>query len=76
MSWNYRVIQEGGAFSVREVYAHKVTGHAEHVTVDPCAPFGESVEELRADLDRMTLALRLPVIQYGDIPCACEDCKR
>lgn len=37
------------------------------ITVDAVAPLGESLEELRADLEKFRKALTEPVLRYQDI---------
>ena len=40
----------------------------EKATVDPIGPAGDTLKELRQDLAYMLAALRLPVLNYEDIP--------
>ena len=71
MTWNYRVIRkdttDGEYYGIFEVY-YDSSGNPEMVTVDPIGPAGDTPKELRQDLAYMLAALRLPVLNYEDIP--------
>ena len=60
-TWNYRVMEdEDGQFTLREVY---YTDEKEIQSwTGEVAPFGESEEELRNDLDYMLRAFNLPIL--------------
>ena len=67
MTWNYRVISRpdpGGGpdrFGIHEVY-YDSSGQIEMWTEEPCDPFGESLAELKADVEAMAAALSEPVL--------------
>ena len=70
-TWNYRVIKhqpEKGhvvLYAVHEVYYNddgSTNGHTENAIW----PVGETIEELRSDINRMLLALDRPVIEVTD----------
>jgi len=69
-TWNYRVIKhqpEKGHvyYAVHEVYYNddkSMNGHTENAIW----PVGETIEELRSDINRMLLALDRPVIEVND----------
>lgn len=70
MTWEYRVVRHICEedrflwFAVYEVYSD---GGKLSWTVDHKAPAGDSVDELRADLNMMLKALDLPVLEVkGD----------
>ena len=66
MTWNYRVVRRivGGevTFGIHEVY---YDGDRPKTTTEcPIDPYGETLEELKDDLDRMREALDKPVLNY------------
>ena len=67
MGWNYRVIKhtsESGQvwMAVHECYYDKEC-NVTSWTEDPSCPSGESLEEMRWDLEKMAQALDYPVIE-------------
>jgi hypothetical protein len=66
MSWDYRVVHtaEGGAeaFAIYEVY-YDDQGQPEDRTAYPGSPAGETLEELRNDLQHYLAALQQPVLE-------------
>lgn len=75
MSWNYRLVKRTSKHDINEAVdvtfsVHSAYYHNEHETVpymisaEPATLIGETVEELRADLDRMTQAFAKPMIDY------------
>jgi len=71
MTWTYRVVKQTCEddghvqFAIWEVYSY---GGKLSSTVDHKAPIGTSLEELRADLEKMLQALDRPVLEKkGDI---------
>ena len=69
MQWNYRVVSEqapeGEFLQVYEVYYDdgKIIGMLEK----PSTAYGESVEELQADVNHMMEAFRRPVLKLEDL---------
>lgn len=67
MTWNYRVVkhicEDDGfiSFAIYEVY-HNSENELSW-TVDHKAPIGDSLDELRSDLNMMLKALDLPVLE-------------
>ena len=73
MVWNHRVFKEtqpGGTpwYTIREVYYPKIGGKPDSWTADAIAAGGETVEELRDELQRMLRATEQPVIEDTPIP--------
>lgn len=74
-TWNYRVIRRDGndhsgsvsCYGIHEVY-YDDTGGVTMYTKDPMDPFGESVEELRKNLEDMLLAVDKPFLDAKDLP--------
>jgi len=68
MAWNYRVVkhishpEHGDEYAIFEVYYDK-RGKPEMMSFDPIAPHGETVDELKDDLDRMIEAFGRPVFE-------------
>ena len=66
MTWNYRVVRDtDGAFSIREAY-YDNEGRVEAITEEGIGPYGDTVEELRADYERMREAFEKPVLDAAD----------
>jgi hypothetical protein len=63
-TWNHRVRLRNGWFEIVEAY-YDDAGKLEGQTVDAIAPGGETVDELRDELNRMLRALDEPVIDGG-----------
>lgn len=70
MTWNYRVIKqeqpEGTAFAIYEVY-YDEQDNIQFISNDPQNPFGETIEELRGDLEYMLQALDKPVLDMEEV---------
>ena len=72
MTWNHRVVKsepdEKGYvyYSIREVF-YKDDGSIFGWTTDPIDPFGETPEQLKADIDRMSKAFDLPVLDESEL---------
>jgi hypothetical protein len=64
MTWNHRVRLRNGWFEIVEAY-YDADGKLEMQTVDAVSPGGETVDELRDELNRMLRALDEPVIDGG-----------
>jgi hypothetical protein len=74
-NWNYRVVRkdvylgktiaEEVQFAIHETY-YNDEGVPTAITTDPMKPYGETVEELRADLERMCKALGKSVLNWED----------
>lgn len=72
MIWNYRVVvrQDPDALSeqyeIHEIY-YDSSGQIEAWTEEPCAPFGESLAELTADMELIGLALSKPPLKEQEL---------
>lgn len=71
MTWNHRVVKRTYPapshetfFQIHEAYYYHGEGKTPSVTVEPTAPVGETLEELRETLQRMLRALDKPVLDY------------
>ena len=63
MMWEYRVLTQGGHFTIQEVYKG-VEGKCDTSwTNDDISAIGESPEELKRDLEFMIMALDKPILQ-------------
>ena len=62
-TWNYRVVENEGSFAIHEAY-YDDAGNVTNITVEAVAPLGDSLEELRADLEKFCQALAAPVLPY------------
>jgi len=72
MSWDYRVIEHEGAFTVHEVH-YNDRGDVISLSEDPMGPSGESLEELEDDMEYFLQALNRPVLRKGEIEFAVMD---
>ena len=69
MQWNYRIVSEqapeGEFLQLYEVYYDdgKIIGMLEK----PSTPYGESLDELQADINHMVEAFRRPVLKLKDL---------
>lgn len=65
MTWDYRVVKtiSNGEeyYSIHEAYYNE-EDQASSITEDPVEAFGNSLEELKLDLERMLEALNKPVL--------------
>jgi hypothetical protein len=70
MSWNHRVCKETThgevSYSIREVF-YTDAGAVSLYSFDPDAPYGETLDELRADMARMTAAVEKPVLDLDTL---------
>lgn len=66
MSWNYRVLENLDGFGIYEVY-YDTDGSINNVSAAPMEPYGETVEELKRDMDAMNAAFDKPVLSFVDV---------
>jgi hypothetical protein len=71
MTRRYRVVHKGYRYGIHEVYYDEL-GEIWTCTEEPVYPEGETLEELRTDLEHYRLALEEPVLDYGDLVPASE----
>jgi hypothetical protein len=68
-TWNFRIISKkvgkSISYSIHEVYYEN--GNITSWTKNPCRMFGESINELEKDLERMARAFIEPVLDYNDL---------
>ena len=63
--WNYRVIECNlDGYEIREVYYHKDKPLAS--TLKGIEPYGETIEELKKDLELIAKALDKPILKESD----------
>jgi len=69
MSWNYRVMtcDNGLTYEIYEVYYH-YNGSLKMYTENSIKPFGESLEDLKDELNMMIKAFENPVLKPEDFP--------
>jgi hypothetical protein len=75
MSWNHRVVKrtfnEGGytedRYAIHEAY-YDENGKVWGITEEPVEPHGETMDELKKDIDWMTQCLEHPILDYDQIP--------
>lgn len=71
-TWNYRVLKKTDQKTGETIYAiHEVyyddAGKPETCTENPVAPAGESLAELKRDMDHYLLALHKTVLEYSKL---------
>jgi hypothetical protein len=72
--WNYRVIESEDVFRIHEV-CYNSKGQITSFSEDPITPLGETMEELRGDLEYYMQALDRPVLKKEEIVFAEMDDK-
>lgn len=66
MSWNYRVLENENGFGIYEVY-YDDDGGINNISAAPMEPYGETVEDLKWDMDAMNAAFDKPVLSFTDV---------
>jgi len=66
MSWDYRVIEHNGMFTIHEVY-YNDKGGITSISQDPMGPSGDTLEELKDDMEYFLQALDMPVLKKEEI---------
>ena len=71
-TWNYRVVKKTDPKTGETVYAiHEVyyddAGKPDGCTKNSIAPMGESLAELKRDMEYYLLALSKPVLEYDSL---------
>ena len=66
MSWDYRVIENHGMFTIREVH-YNDKGDITSISEDPMVPSGETLEELKDDMQYFLQALDSPMLKKEEI---------
>jgi hypothetical protein len=69
MSWDYRVIEHAGAFTVHEVH-YNDKGGIVSISEEPMGPSGENLDDLKTDMDYFLQALDKPVLRKEEIEFA------
>ena len=72
ISWDYRVIEHEGAFIIHEVH-YNDKGDIISISEDPMGPSGETLEELKADMEYFLQAFNRPVLRKEEIEFAVMD---
>ena len=67
MSWDYRVIEHDGMFTIHEV-RYNDRGDITFISEDPLGPSGDTMEELKDDMQYFLQALDSPVLKKDDLP--------
>jgi hypothetical protein len=71
-NWDYRVIEIDGIFTIHEVH-YNAKGDIISVSEDPMGPSGETLEELKDDMEYLLQALDRPVLRKEEIEFAVMD---
>jgi hypothetical protein len=66
MSWDYRVIEHEGLFTIHEVH-YNDKGDVTSISQDPMGPSGDTLEELKGDMEYFLEALYMPVLKKKEI---------
>ena len=66
ISWDYRIIEHDGAFTLHEVHYNE-RGEIISVSEDPMGPSGETLEELKDDMEYFLQAFNRPVLKKQEI---------
>ena len=71
-TWNYRVLERKDkktgekTYAIHEVYYNE-NGNPDGCTKNSIAPMGESLEELKGDIEYYLRALKKPVLVYDSL---------
>ncbi|TAN42416.1 MAG: hypothetical protein EPN25_02970 [Nitrospirae bacterium] len=74
MSWDYRVIESGGTFTIHEVHYNDKDAITA-ISEEPMGPSGQTLEELKDDVEYFLRALTMPVLRREEITFAPMDGK-
>jgi hypothetical protein len=66
MSWDYRVIEHNGMFTIHEVY-YNDNCDITSISQDPMGPSGDTLEDLKDDMEYFLQALDMPVLKKEEI---------
>jgi hypothetical protein len=66
MNWDYRVINHDGMFTIHEV-SYNDKGDITSISQDPMGPSGDTLEELKDDMEYFLQALDMPVLKKEEI---------
>jgi hypothetical protein len=66
MSWDYRIIEDNGMFTIHEVH-YNDRDEIISVSEEPMGPSGETLEDLKDDLQYFLDALNSPVLRKDEI---------
>ena len=66
MSWNYRVVRDDDGLRIFDVY-YDEAGNPIGSNATPTYVYGETVEDLREQMNLMLEALALPILEEKDI---------
>jgi hypothetical protein len=62
-SWNYRVVQRDDEFAIHEVF-YADDGAVEGMTSDPVFPRGDTLDDLREEIEHYRAAFDKPTLTY------------
>lgn len=71
MTWDYSVIEDKENFRIHEVY-YNDAGEITAISEDSIAPEGDTLEELKDDMEYYFAALRRPVLKKDEIKFASQ----
>ena len=63
MTWEYRVMTNGGELAIYEVYYYE-DGKIQGYSSAPVCPRGETIDELTTNCSLYLKALSLPILEY------------
>jgi hypothetical protein len=62
--WNYRVTIKDGCYGIHEAYYEDGKPHS--ITQNEMSPHGDTLDELKDDLQKFLEALDKPILHYKD----------
>jgi hypothetical protein len=65
--WNYRVVKQESVFGVYECY-YDSAGRIHSCSKDACPATGDTLDELKATLERMQRAFKSPTLNFEELP--------
>jgi CCR4-NOT transcriptional regulation complex NOT5 subunit len=69
MIWDYRIVENNGMFTIHEVH-YNDKEEIISVSEDPMGPSGETLEDLKDDIQYFLQALDSPVLKKDEIVLA------
>jgi len=64
--WNYRVVKKEDYFGIHEAYYEDGEEKPNFVSMEEMSPHGETLDELKKDLQMFAEALDKPILHYKD----------
>lgn len=64
--WNYRVVEKDGYYGMHEAFYDEKDKKPHSITQNEMSPHGDTLNELKDDLQKFLEALEKPILHYKD----------